>query len=354
MTINARVRIERPDFTLDVDLKLADRAVTAIFGPSGSGKTTLLRAIAGLEPGCRGDIQVGGQVWQDDRVCRPAHQRPVGFVFQDPSLFPHLDVRENIEYGSMRRKNRVPVSPDRVVELMGLSPLLARQPSQLSGGERQRVALARALASGPELLLLDEPMAALDERRKRDILPYLESIHHEFDIPVLYVSHARHELAHLADDLVLLENGRSTAHGPIADIFARLELPLAHAPDAEAIVDGSVAGYDAGFGLLSVRFPGGMFLVAAPERPPGSPVRLQVLARDVSVTLARQSDTSILNIFPVVVGELVPLGPSQLTARLLAGNVPLLARITRKSANELRLKPGDTVFAQVKSVALLA
>jgi len=353
MTIDVRFRITRADFVLDIGLEIADGAVTAVFGPSGSGKTTLLRAIAGLEQAPDGYLRVGDQVWQNGREFRPAHRRPVGFVFQDARLFSHLTVRQNIEYGPARRPGKPRRVIDQAIEMLELSSLLERQPSQLSGGEQQRVAIARALASAPALLLLDEPLAALDERRKLEILPYLETIHREYTIPILYVSHSRNEVAQVADHLILLDRGRAIAQGNVAEIFSRLDLPLAHSANAETVIDGTVAGHDADYGLTSVDFPGGRFLAAAKSLPVGRAVRLQVLARDVSITRSRQTDTSILNIFPVTVDELVPEGPSQMTVRLMAGSVPLLSRITRRSANELGLKPGDTVFAQIKSVALL-
>ncbi len=354
MTVEGRFFLRRGGFTLDVDFRLPARGVTALFGPSGCGKTTLLRVIAGLEPRARGRLKVGRALWQDEQVFLPTHRRSLGYVFQEPSLFAHLDVRGNIEYGLRRlpRSARRP-SLDRAVELLGLESLLGRKPHQLSGGESQRVAIARALAVNPALLLLDEPLAALDEARKAEILPWLESLHRELAIPVVYVSHARDEVARLADHLLLLEAGRLRAAGAVDELFARLDLPLAHRPDAETIIETRVAGHDAEYELSWLDFSGGRFILARNHLPKGSRVRLQVKANDVSITLARQQGTSILNIFPAVVDALAEDDRAKVMVRLMLGEQPLLCRITRKSAADLALAPGKAVFAQVKSVALL-
>jgi molybdate transport system ATP-binding protein len=354
MTIDARFKIDRSDFSLDVDLDMPESGVTAIFGPSGCGKTTLLRAIAGLERTADGYLRVGDQVWQGPGQFLAPHRRPLGYVFQEPSLFDHLNVQRNLEYGLKRLKGRAQkVSLDRAVELLGIGRLLRRRTYQLSGGEQQRVAIARALAVSPAMLLLDEPLAALDQYRKLEILPYLESLHRELDIPVLYVSHSRDEVARLADHMVLLTNGRVQAAGTVSKLFSRLDLALAHGPDTETVIDARVAEHDKIFDLTYLDFPGGRFTAACKPLPVGSSVRLQVLARDVSLTLARQEMTSILNIFPATVEQLVEEGTAQITVKLRIGSVPLLSRITRKSANELGLRHGTRVYAQVKSVALM-
>ena len=355
MSIDARFYMQRGDFTLDVDMQLPERGLTALFGPSGCGKTSLLRAIAGLEPGAEGRLKVGDQLWQDGVRGLAPHKRPLGYVFQEPSLFAHLDVRRNLEYGLRRlppEQHRV--SLERAVDLLGIGHLLARRPHQLSGGEQQRVAIARALAVSPALLLLDEPLAALDLARKQDIMPYLESLHRELDIPVLYVSHSRDEVARLGDHLVLMDNGRVQASGPLNELFTRLDVSLAHGLHAETVIDGVVSGHEDDFKLTYVDFSGGRFVVARNSLSSGTPVRLQVEARDVSITLERQTGTSILNIFAATVEDMVNEGEAQVTVRLLLGSVPLLARITRKSASDLNLEVGKSVYAQVKSVALLS
>ncbi len=354
MTIQARFQIERGDFRLDAELEVPARGVTALFGPSGCGKTSLLRAVAGLDRYPGGHLKVGEEVWQDAQQFVPPHRRPLGYVFQEASLFPHLSVRHNLEYGQRRATVNEPrVDFDQAVELLGVEPLLERRPAGLSGGERQRVAIARALLTSPRLLLMDEPLAALDLKSKAEILPYLERLHEQLSIPLLYVSHLPDEVARLADHLVLVGEGRVLGAGPIAQMLTRLDLPLARGSEAEAIVEARVAGHDADYHLTHLEFPGGRFSVTRKELQAGRTVRLRVLARDVSLTLERQSGTSILNIIPAEVVEISAESPAQLIVRLEASGVPMLARITRKSAAALDLAVGKTVYAQVKTVALL-
>ena len=286
-------------------------------------------------------------VWQDGARFVPPHRRPRGYVFQEASLFGHLTVKRNLEYGVKRvPESERKVSLDMAVELLGIGHLLDRKPERLSGGERQRVAIARAVAVSPRLLLMDEPLAALDLARKQEVLPYLESLHSELDIPVLYVSHSPDEVARLADHLVLLDAGSILATGAISDMLTRLDLPLAQGADAEALIQATVAGHDETYGLTYLDFSGGRFTVAFKDLPPGHTVRLRVLARDVSITLEHQSNTSILNIFPATIEDMVPTGGSQMTARLNAGAAPMLSRVTRKSAALLDLRVGKTVYAQ--------
>lgn len=354
MSIEARLRVERGDFSLDVDLSLPEEGITAVFGPSGCGKTTFLRAMAGLERDARGYLWIGNECWQDGDWFLPTHKRRLGYVFQEPSLFPHLNVARNLSYGLRRlRGGNQPIALDKAVELLGIGHLLERRPHQLSGGEQQRVAIARALASDPAILLLDEPLAAVDQDRKQEILPYLERLHRELSVPVIYVSHARDEVARLADYMVLMEDGRVRAAGEATALFSRLDLPLAQGPDTETVIDARVAGHDAEFGLTWLDSAAGRFVAVRQDLPEGSQARLQVLARDVSLTLFRPTDTSILNSFPATVDTMVDEGSAQTTVRLRVGSVPMLARITRKSAVELGLKEGASVYAQIKSVALL-
>jgi molybdate transport system ATP-binding protein len=355
MKIEARLRIDRGAFALDLALELPGRGVNAVYGPSGCGKTTLLRAIAGLERDPSGYLRVGEQVWQDGDHFVPTHRRALGYVFQEPSLFPHLDVRGNLQYG-LRRTLAADrrIALDTAIELLDLAPLLARSSEQLSGGERQRVAIARALAASPRLLLMDEPLAALDQARKHEIMPYLESLHRELEIPVIYVSHALGEIARLADYLVLLEQGRVVAAGEATGLFTRTDLPLTHDDRAAAVIEARVEAHDDSYDLTYLRFAGGRFSVSGRELPVGQTVRLRVFARDVSITLTAQSDTSILNIFAATVEEIVPYGKAQAMLRLNASGVAILARLTRKSVERLALSNGRQVFAQVKSVALLS
>ncbi len=355
MSIKARFSLNLGEFALAVDLTLPAGGVTAVFGPSGCGKTTLLRVLAGLEKCPGGFLQVGPQIWQDDQRFVPPHRRALGYVFQEASLFAHLDVAGNLAYGA----RRVPagerrVSVDRAVALLGIEHLLARSCGELSGGERQRVAIARALAASPGLLLMDEPLAGLDVARRQEILPYLESLRAELDIPVIYVSHAPEEVARLADHLVLMDAGRVQADGPITEMLTRLDLPLGRDDEAAALITASVAAHDETYALTSLEFPGGRFSVARQDLPVGRAVRLRVAARDVSLTEVHQAGTSILNIFPAEVVELATVSEAQVMVRLSVGGVPLLSRITRKSAALLDLSCGKPVYAQVKSVALLS
>jgi len=354
--ITASFRRAFTGFSLDVSLAVPGRGVTAIFGPSGSGKTSLLRCIAGLERAGGGHLAVNGELWQDDAagIFVPVHRRSLGYVFQEASLFEHLDVARNLDFGL----RRVPpalrrVSLGQAIELLGLQALMQRMPGTLSGGERQRVAIARALATSPRLLLMDEPLASLDVARKAEILPYLERLHDELDMPVLYVSHAPDEVARLADHLVLLDAGRVTASGPTRELMTRLDLPMAHGDAAAAVLDAVVSAVEPDWHMSHAEFPGGRISLLNPSLLVGQRVRVRIQARDVSLTLARQEGTSVQNIFPVTVTGLAADSPGQLMVGLDAGGSALLARITQKSAQALRLQPGSRVFAQVKGVAVL-
>ena len=355
MSIHARFRLPYPGFTLDADLELPSRGISAFFGRSGSGKTTLLRCIAGLERAPEGRLEIDGEVWQDGPRFVPTHQRPLGYVFQEASLFPHLSVRANLEYG----RKRVPATArrvewDRAIDLLGIGHLLERKPDRLSGGERQRVAIARALLTSPRLLLMDEPLAALDQARKDEILPYLEHLHDELEIPVLYVSHAADEVARLADHLVVLEDGKVLGAGPLADILTRLDLPIRLGEDAGVVLDAVVAERDAEWQLARVEFAGGSLWVRDSGVDIGRHVRVRILARDVSIGREPTTGTSIMNSFPATVGEIAAdTHPALALVKLDAGGAPVLARLTRRSAAALELAPGLPVWAQVKAVALI-
>ena len=354
MSVEARFRLRRGDFSLDVELSVPGHGVTALFGRSGAGKTTLLRAVAGLERCGDGYLEVGGEVWQDADRFLPVHRRAVGYVFQEPSLFAHLSVRANLEYGLKRLGDgERRVGFDEALEWLGVGPLLERRPGGLSGGERQRVAIARALLASPRLLLMDEPLASLDRESKAEIIPFLERLQRQLAMPVLYVSHALDEAARFADHLVWMDRGRILASGPIGDLLTRIDLPLGRGAEAEAIIEATVAGHDAEDHLTHLDFPGGRFRVPRRELAEGSRVRLRILARDVSLTLERQSGTSILNIFQVRVTAMSDESPAEIMVRLDAGGIPLLARITHRSARALALEPGSEVWAQIKSVAIL-
>ncbi|GAB3388647.1 molybdenum ABC transporter ATP-binding protein [Massilia agri] len=356
--LQVRLQLPRADFTLDVDLRLPGSGITVLFGPSGSGKTSILRCVAGLEKARGARIKVGEETWQDDaaRVYVPTHRRALGYVFQEASLFAHLDVRGNLDFG----RKRIP-SPEAArtladaIELLGIGHLLGRQVAQLSGGERQRVAIARALATMPRLLLLDEPLAALDAARRQEILPWLEKMHLELELPMLYVTHSADELARLADHVVMLEQGSVRAAGPVDDVLLALDGPGAMGEDAGALVHGVVAERSAQWQLIRVDFDGGSLWLRDSGVDVGSQVRLRILARDVSLTTREPVDTSIQNHFPCVVESIaVDSHPSQVLLRLRCGETVLLARITRRALFDLKLEQGSRAWAQVKSVALLS
>ncbi|MDK9725230.1 MAG: molybdenum ABC transporter ATP-binding protein [Sterolibacteriaceae bacterium MAG5] len=354
MSIAARFSIAYPGFACEADLDLPGGGITALFGPSGSGKTTLLRAIAGLER-WPGRLAVNGEVWQDDSRFVPTHRRPLGYVFQEASLFPHLTVAANLDFGAKRAGAAASrVSLERIVDLLGIGTLLDRKPGHLSGGERQRVAIARALLTGPELLLMDEPLAALDLARKNEILPYLERLHDTLEIPVLYVSHSPDEVARLADHLVALDAGRVVAQGPLAETLARTDLPIRLGEDAGVVLDAVVAERDAEWSLAGVDFPGGRLWVRDTGHEIGSRVRVRILARDVSIALEKHVYSSILNTLPATVREIgAESHPALALVKLDAGGASLLARLTRRSAAALALAPGLPVWVQIKAVALI-
>jgi molybdate transport system ATP-binding protein len=357
--IAATLRLPRAGFTLDVALALPGRGVSALFGPSGCGKTTLLRCLAGLEHAPGGRVVVDGQTWQDDaaRVFVPTHRRAVGVVFQEASLFDHLSVRGNVEFGWKRlAPGDRRVSIDEAAAWTGIAPLMDRAPGGLSGGERQRVAIARALAVSPKLLLMDEPLAALDAARKAEILPALERLNAVSGIPIVYVSHAIAEVARLADHLVLMEAGRVAAAGPVDELLRRLDLPLPPGEEAGVVLPGRIAERDAQWQLARIDVPGTAFWTRDPGLAPGAGVRLRVLARDVSLSLEPQPASSIVNQVPVFVEELAAdVDPSQVLVRVRtqSGHTTILARVTRRSARLLALEAGKPAWAMVKSVALL-
>jgi molybdate transport system ATP-binding protein len=367
--IRATLRATRAAFRLEVDLDIPAKGLTGIFGPSGGGKTTCLRMLAGLERG-QGAVSVGSEVWQDDDrgVFLPPHRRAVGFVFQDAVLFPHLTVRGNLDYALRRRQGRqdgtastgrgrnVAGEVDAIVERFDLGPMLDRRPVHLSGGERQRVAIARALLAAPRLLLMDEPVASLDAARKREIFPYLERLRDGETVPVVYVSHSLEEISRLASHLVLLESGKVTATGTVAETLARLDLPLAQLEDAAVVIHGRVAAHDETDQLTRIEFAGGHLWIGMTPRPVGAPMRVRVLARDVTLARDPPGPSSILNVLDAHVDELHDAGPGRVNVRLSVGaaSVPLLARVTQRSRDVLQLAPGLRLYALIKSVALWA
>lgn len=355
--LRIRLGLVRDDFRLRVDLSLPGSGISVLFGPSGSGKTTILRCVAGLEPAARGLVSIGGETWLDDEagVNLPTWRRELGYVFQEASLFEHLNVRRNLQYG-LRRVPRAGGSKalDAAVELLGIGHLLDRAVGTLSGGERQRVAIARALATQPRLLLLDEPLAALDIARRQEILPWLGRMRDELSVPMLYVTHSVDEAARLADHLVLLEGGTVSKAGPVAQVLGAIDSPLIVGEDVGTLVAARIVERDAAWHLVRAQFDQGSFWLADQGLPLGQPVRLRVLARDVGIQLAEPSGTSVQNHLRAQV-ESIGDGPhpSQSIVRLRCGSEYLLARVTRRAVQALGLAPGQQVWALVKAVAVI-
>jgi molybdate transport system ATP-binding protein len=361
--IEADLQLSRPGFSLDVSLRLPARGVSVLLGPSGCGKTTVLRSIAGLSR-AQGRVSMSGKVWQDDATgaWTPVHRRSLGMVFQEASLFAHLDVRANLLYGFKRTPPELRrVTLDDAVGLLGIGHLLQRKPDGLSGGERQRVAIARALLTSPDLLLMDEPLSALDPARKAEVLPYLEALG-QGGVPIVYVTHALDEAARLADHLVLLKQGCVQAEGAAHDLLSRLDTPLVQLDEAACVLLAQVVAHEPAQGLSLLNLSGAgpsngtelPLWVGLCGLPPGGRVRVRVLARDVSVSLSRATDSSIVNILPASLVAMQDDGPARVMLKLqLAGCQHLLARVTRRSVDGLGLCLGQSLYAQVKAVALL-
>lgn len=350
------------NFSLDVAFDMPMRGITALFGPSGCGKTTILRCMAGLQQ-LPGRFIIGDEVWQDSAkgVFIRTHERPLGYVFQEASLFQHLSVRQNLLYGAKRAGNALTSDAldfDAIVELLGIGHLLERSPVALSGGERQRVSVGRALLSRPRILLMDEPLSALDRMTKEEILPYFERLHESLALPIVYVSHDIGEVARLADTLVLVAKGRVLASGPLSVLQTDPNLPLIAAPDAAVMLEGRVAHIDEDYALTHFAVPGGTLVVPGRQGAPDTERRLRIAASDVSFTLTAASDTTILNCLPARIVSIDGSG-SEAQVNIIAAlgtdgsGARIAARITRKSQATLGLAPGMPVFAQIKSVALM-
>lgn len=347
--------LQRPSFQFKASLALPSEGITGIYGPSGSGKTTLLRCIAGLERPKGSIAMAGSPAWQNSehQIWVPTHRRELGYVFQEASLFEHLSVEQNLRYGLKRSGRAKPQALSDAIALLGIEHLLARRPQGLSGGERQRVAIARALATQPRLLLLDEPLASLDRARRQEILPWLERLHRELGLPMLYVTHTIEELARLADTVVLMDAGKVVMSGGIAEVLSDPQFAASAASEAGAILHGVISRHDAAHGLTGVGVEGHTLWVREISEPVGAGVRLHIHANDVSLARAQPIQSSIQNIVPAMVDGLHDdRHPSAMLATLRIGNQTLLARITRRAVQSLDLRKGDAIWAQIKSVAL--
>jgi molybdate transport system ATP-binding protein len=342
-------------FELDVAFS-ASSGVTAVFGRSGCGKTTLVNMIAGLTTPEQGIIRTTNRVLYDsaNNICLTPAQRRVGVVFQEHRLFPHLSVKRNLTFASWAGKRQVSTTTfEQIIAMLGIEPLLERYPANLSGGEKQRVAIGRALLSDPSVLLLDEPLSALDSARKQEIFPWLENLRDEAKIPIIYVSHSIEEVARLADNMVLLDEGKVAASGPMADVMARLDLgPMTGRHQAGSLLTGTVIGNDTTYGLTEVSIEGLSLYLVGKAIPPGTRIRLRIKARDIIIALEPPTNTSARNILPCVIEQvLVEEGPyAELLLRL--GHQSLRSRITRRSADLLQLKPQMQVHAMLKSISI--
>lgn len=360
MRLDLDLTLERPSFRLMARGSFALEGVTALFGPSGSGKTTLLRLIAGFEPEARGSLKLGGEEW----LGRPPYALPVGTVFQDARLFSHLSVEGNLRYAWKRApKDGAPIGYEQVIAGVDLGPLLKRRPETLSGGERQRVAIGRALLTRPRLMLMDEPLSALDRARKAALLPLIADLPRRFGIPVLYVTHAVEEVLRLAEGLILMRDGEIADSGPPLAVFARTP-PAALGPETEsgAVLEGRAASYDSDWQILSVDLGGGSEGRGAPLRipveaapPEGARLRLRIAATDVALSRHAPEGLSIRNALPARIKALeAPQGPFVEVRLTLEGGGVLRARLTRQALAEMALKEGEPVFALVKAAALEA
>mgnify|MGYP003633506930 FL=1 len=344
-------------FSLNVSINLPAKGVTAIFGESGCGKTSLLRCMTGLEKVNSGQFKIGDLIWQDKSHFESVHARQQGVVFQEASLFDHLTVKGNLDY-VLKRVGRFSQSADfidyqHVIELLGVGDLLAQYPASLSGGEKQRVAIARALLRRPRILFMDEPLAALDYKRKQEILPYLERLSQVCNIPIIYITHSLDEVARLADYIVLMDQGRVVADGDLQDILSRVDLPITLANDLGVVLKAKILEKDSKWHLMLTQFSGGELWVKDNHLIIGDQLRVRILAKDVSLSLTPQ-DSSILNSLPAEVIDVVDdIDDAMALVRLKMGSSILISRLTRRSVDYLALSPKLTVWAQIKSVAIL-
>lgn len=349
MSLCLRLKHQLSDVTLDMSLE-APPGVTVLFGPSGAGKTTVLRAVAGLLTPDQGQITLAGRTLFGRGINLPPHKRRIGYVFQEPRLFPHRTVAQNLDYGARLTRRAPPLPCARIIDILGIGALLDRRPATLSGGERQRVAIGRALLSAPDILLADEPLAALDDSRKHKILTCFETLRDDLHIPILYVTHDPAEVARLATTVAVLDKGRLTHHGPAGPILSNPAITPLGASQAGAVIDATVHQHHQD-GLTELRVGPLPLLLPKTEHPPGTQLRIRIEAQDVLLARTPPTDISALNIWPATVTHMrLGTGPGALIQLDCAGTA-LLARVTARSARALALAPGTQVHAILKAVS---
>ncbi len=356
MSIAASYRLRREKFALEADLSIPGRGITGLFGPSGSGKTTLLRCLAGLEQPTLGRLEVDSEVWQDTAAsvdCKVNHRR-VAYVFQDARLFRHLNVRRNLAYGQQRAAAPKKLAFDEVISLLGIEDLLDRSTVQLSGGEAQRVAIARALLSNPRLLLMDEPLASLDKAHREEILPFLDRLHAQLSLPIIYVSHSMEETCRLCDYLAVMQHGKIAAMGDIQELLVRMDVDALSSEESGAVIQAQVKNYDAQDRITQLNKGAVDFFLAGQVGQPGEELRLRVKAKDVSLSLQAAEDSTILNIAAATIDDIQDTDGPQVLVRLLLDEDKLLARISRRSLRKLNLHAGQRVYCQIKAVSVRA
>ncbi|WP_135076330.1 molybdenum ABC transporter ATP-binding protein [Terasakiella sp. SH-1] len=355
--ISARFQTQLDQFALDVDVHIPEKGVTALFGQSGCGKTTVLRCLAGLHRVETGFLQVGEEVWQDDHTFVPPHKRAIGYVFQDANLFDHLSVKGNLRFGYKRAKTQQDgLDFDEVVNLLGLTSLLERSPSHLSGGERQRVAIARALLNAPKMLLMDEPLSALDRFSKDEIIPYLEKLNDVLSIPIVFISHDTDEVERLADHMILMEKGQVRANGPLLDILADPSLFIAKSSKTASVFEAVIEGFESQDQLSTLRLSGAQLLVPGYVGEIGEKRRVRILATDVSLAVEKPSKTTILNVLQANICDIHAVDEARVNIVLCLGEemqARLIARITTRSLHSFGFEVGQTVYAQVKGVSMV-
>lgn len=348
------IKLKRKEFSIEAEFDIPSRGVMGIFGHSGSGKTTLLRCIAGLEKDAQGHIEINGQTWLSGTQNLSSQDRNIGYIFQESRLFPHLSVQANLDYGTKRcsAQNTTSLDRDQLFELLNIGHLLERKPHQLSGGEKQRVAIGRALLKNPQIMLLDEPLASLDYKRKQEILPFLDRLHEELSIPMLYVSHSMEEVSRLCDYILVMEQGRVQFNGSLHDALISPESPLSRAENAAAVLEGSVAKQEKDFQLSTVQTSNGNRIVVQGLVEIGKHVRIRIQATDISLCKTAATDSSILNVIQGTISAIIEEHDAHILLQINSQNDILLTRISRKSYQQLGLDLNQSVYMQIKAVSI--